>query len=183
MIITVYAGARKQVDQKYTDAAWKLGLEIAMRGHDLIYGGGGVGCMGGVGKGVLAGNGQVVSVVPKGMDAFEELLENPTNTIITDTMAERKSIMENNSNAIVVLPGGVGTLDEFFQCLTLKELGKGEKPIILYNVDHYYDPVITLLDHCKKEGFLREGVVEMVSVAENEKEAVDFCEKLAVKRG
>ena len=179
MVITVYAGAQTTVEQKYLSAAKELGCEIAKRGDVLMYGGGGTGCMGELARGALANAGKVVGVVPRDMRGLNPLIpEQPdVNFIWTMNMADRKGVMENNSDAIIVLPGGVGSMDEYFEALTLKGLHKDKKPIILLNLDGFYEPVLNVLRSFEEKGFLRQTVEELTAAAKDVKEAMRLIDE------
>ena len=164
MTICIYAAASDRIEKKYVDAVERLGEKLANQGHSLIYGGGGTGLMGAAARGIRRGNGEVISVVPKFMYEFEPIFEDHTKLIETEDMAERKLIMEEGCDAFIIVPGGIGTFDEFFQCLTLKELGRHNKPIVLYNVDNYFTKLLEYMDDCIEKGFIREKVRGMFEV-------------------
>jgi len=175
MVITVYAGAQK-VDEKYLNAAHELGAKIAAAGDVLMYGGGGTGCMGALAQGALENGGKVVGVVPRDMRGLNPLVKEQPNVnfIWTMNMADRKGVMENNSDAIIVLPGGVGSMDEYFEALTLKGLHGSKKPIILLNLDGFYEPVLSTLRSFEEKGFLRQSVAELTAAAKDVAEAMQI---------
>ena len=171
MTICIYAAASDRIEKKYIDAVERLGEKLAKQGHSLIYGGGGSGLMGAAARGFRKGDGEVIGVVPKFMHEFEPIFEDCTKIIETDDMAERKTIMEDGCDAFLIVPGGIGTFDELFQCLTLKELGRHNKHIVLYNVDGYFTKLLEYMDDCIEKGFIREkvrGLFEVVCVNSNE---------------
>ena len=176
MVICMYGAGSDLIDQKYKDVVEELGREIAKRNHELIYGGGGSGLMGAVAKGTHLAGGKVTGVVPHFMHEFEPIYEYTSYNIKTTTMGERKQIMEDNSDGFVICPGGIGTLDEFFQILTLKELKRQEKPIVLLNIDGFYDPVVDLIENYIQKGFIREKVRGLYGVASTPEEAINYLE-------
>lgn len=177
MKICIYGGASPNVEEKYLDAAYKTGRAIASRGHTLIFGGGKLGCMGACSRGVQDAGGEVISVFPDFLIRFEPRLTEDARVITTKTMDERKKLMEEMADAFIVLPGGVGTFDEFFEAVVLKELGKLDKPIVLMNADGFYDPVIDLIRHYTELGFVQAFVPGLIDTANDPEEAVRLAEK------
>lgn len=161
MVICVYGAARDSIDQIYKDAAYELGKRIAEHGHSLIYGGGATGLMGAFSQGAIEANGNVVGVVPNFMGEFEPLSHFATNIIQCENLSQRKTIMEDNADAFVITPGGIGTYDEFFQVLTLKYLRRHDKPIIVYNVHHFYDTLLALIDNGVVHKVIGEQIYDM----------------------
>ena len=157
MTICLFGAASEKIDQKYKDAVEKLGYDLARRGHDLIFGAGGNGLMGAAARGVKAGGGKVIGVVPKFFreDNIESHYNDCDEFIECDTMNERKQIMEDRCDAFVVVPGGIGTFDEFFEVLTNKQLGQHEKPIAVYNIDGFYDELDFMLYRVMSKGFIQ----------------------------
>ena len=158
--VCMYGAAREDIDPKYIEQVYELGKQIAARGWKLIYGGGASGLMGAIARGVKDNGGYVIGVVPTWMDQREPVFEADT-VIKTDNMADRKKIMEDNADAFIVCPGGVGTLDEFFQILTLKDLSRQPKPIVLFNIDGFYDGLVEFIKEGAEKNFIRENVVDM----------------------
>lgn len=153
--IAVYCSASDGVPQSYNDAAYRLGQIIAEANIELVYGDGGIGLMRHLADGALSVGGKVIGVIPRFM--VEQGWNNPrsTQTIVTDSMHERKSTIVQMVDAMVALPGGVGTMEELFECLTWKQLGLHGKPIVIVNVDGYFDPVIAALDKMVAEHFMQ----------------------------
>ena len=183
MRLCVYGAASDAIDNKYISAVEFLGKTMAKRGHSLVYGGGGVGVMGAVARGVHENGGYVLGVIPRFFQerSIELLYENNDQTIYTYTLQERKEIMEDNADGFIVAPGGIGTYDEFFEALTLKQLGRHNKPIVLYNVDGFYDPLIQMLLHADSEKFLREGLNEKYAVFSDAEKMIDYFEKYKIQ--
>ena len=162
--ICVYCAANEKVDQIYKDAAYDLGREIASSGNSLIYGGGASGLMGAVARGCADYKGHIIGVVPDFISEFEPVFEIADVVLHTKTMATRKEIMEHNSDMFIILPGGVGTLDEMFQIIVQKELDRETEPIIIYNVDGFYDKLAAFLYELVDKKFVREKVRSLVRV-------------------
>ncbi|MCQ2550844.1 MAG: TIGR00730 family Rossman fold protein [Clostridia bacterium] len=174
MNICVYAASSETVDKKYILAAEKLGEEIAKAGHGLVFGGGRQGLMGGVSRGALRRGAEVIGVAPKFFDVPGILEKGCTNFIYTDTMRERKQIMEDMSDAFIVLPGGIGTLEEFFEILTLKQLGRHAKPIAVLNVAGYFDHIQHMLVKAVEENFMKEECLKIFKICENMEEVLEY---------
>jgi uncharacterized protein (TIGR00730 family) len=151
--ICVYCGSRPGRNTAYAAAADALGRAIAGEGWRLVYGAGDVGLMGTVARAAQDAGGDTFGVIPTHLMDLEVGKTDLTRFIITETMHERKKVMVMNADAIVVLPGGAGSLDEFFEVLTWRQLGLHGKPIILLSVDGYWAPLTTLLDHVVDQGF------------------------------
>ena len=135
--------------------------------------------MGAAARGVTSQGGFVTGVVPKFLNAFEPIYEDCSAKIKTETMACRKEVMEENGDAFIVAPGGIGTFDEFFQVLTLRELGRHDHPIILFNLDGYYDSLVRVIDECIGVGFIRGRVRELFDVCDTVDEVLDTIEAKA----
>jgi uncharacterized protein (TIGR00730 family) len=151
--VCVYCGSRFGGDPAYRGAAEDLGRLIAEAGWQLVYGAGDVGLMGTVANAAQAGGADTMGVIPRHLLPREKGRRDLTRYVVTETMHERKKVMFMNSDAIVVLPGGAGTLDEFFEVLTWRQLGLHEKPIYLLNVAGFWDPLADLVGHIVRQGF------------------------------
>lgn len=154
MRICVYAAASNKIDKLYIEELELLGEQLAKAGHSLVFGGGETGLMGAIARGFTKGDGNILGVTPRFIQDFESPYDKCTNLIQTETMAERKVIMEGNSDVFLIAPGGVGTFDEFFQILTLKQLNKLDCPIILYNLNDFYSSLDAYLSSCFEKGFM-----------------------------
>ena len=153
--ICVYCGSSSGVAQAYKDAAVSLGRWAGERGVDVIYGGGRVGLMGLVADAALAAGGRVTGIIPQHIVEMEVAHRTLTELLIVDTMHVRKRTMAERADAFVILPGGLGTLDETFEILTWKQLGLHDKPIFIANIDGYWDPLLALVRHGVGRGFIR----------------------------
>ncbi|WP_116132157.1 TIGR00730 family Rossman fold protein [Tropicimonas sp. IMCC34043] len=160
--VCVYCGSRDGVVPSYADAAELLGVSIAAEGWRLIYGAGDIGLMGRVARSAQAGGGNTFGVIPVHLFEREVGKRDLSTFIVTETMHERKKVMFMNADAIVVLPGGAGSLDEFFEALTWAQLGLHAKPIVLLDIAGYWAPLITLLDHVVAQGFAEKSVLDFV---------------------
>lgn len=153
--VCVYCGSSSRVDEAYKRAAEALGRTLAAERVGLVYGGGRVGLMGLVADATYHGGGQVIGIIPTFLDDKEIANPNCTELIRTATMHERKEIMARRSDAFVVLPGGLGTLDEFFEILTWRQLGLHDKPVVVVNIAGYWDAMLGLIDGIIASGFAR----------------------------
>ena len=154
MNITLYGAASDRIDRAYVEGVEALGRAIAKRGHTMVFGAGSTGLMGAAARGVAAEHGSIIGVTPHFMHTLEPVSELCTELIATETMAERKTIMEQKADAFVIVPGGIGTFDEFFQILTLKVLGRHNKPIVLYNIKGFWDNMISVIGTDLIKGFI-----------------------------
>lgn len=178
MRICVYGAASPTIEEEYKRKVETLGAELVKRGHSLVYGGGENGLMGAVAKGVKSQGGYILGVIPKFFDDenVEKVFNFCNELIEPDTMRERKQIMEDNADAFIVVPGGIGTFEEFFEILTLKQLCRHDKPIAIYNIKGYYNEIIRALDVATEKNFIRGGCKELYFVSENLQEIFSYVE-------
>ncbi len=151
--VCVFCGARRGNDPAFSDAAAKVGMLLARRRWRLVYGAGDIGLMGAVAHAATAAGGRTLGVIPVHLLTRERQDQDITELVITETMHERKKVMFMNADAIVTLPGGAGSLDELFEVLTWRQLGLHEKPVFLLNINGYWDPLVTLINHLVERGF------------------------------
>jgi uncharacterized protein (TIGR00730 family) len=151
--ICVFCGSRPGENPAYAKAAAEFGQTIATQQWRLVYGAGDVGLMGEVARAAVTAGAATMGVIPTHLMGREIGKRDLTQLVITEDMHERKKVMFMNSDAIVVLPGGAGSLDEFFEVLTWAQIGLHSKPIFLLNTNDYWKPLISLLDHIVAEGF------------------------------
>ena len=154
MNICLYGSGSRKIDKCYTDAAYELGCMLAKNGYTLVFGGGDTGMMGACAKGVHDNNGRSIGIAPEWIGNFEPLCEKCSEFIYVETMDERKSEFLKNSDAFIITPGGIGTLDEFFEIITLKKLKRHNKEIIVFNIDNFYDKMLEMIDEMGEKGFL-----------------------------
>lgn len=162
--ICVYCGASRGVSDTFTKIAQDLGRELGERGIRLVYGGGGIGLMGAVADATIAAGGEVIGIIPQHLERAELGHRGLTELKIVDTMHTRKRMMFDLSDAFVILPGGMGTLDETFEMITWRQLGMHDKPVILINHEGYWDPFLALVDHVIDKGFARPAARQLFSV-------------------
>ncbi len=151
--VLVFCGARPGGDPAYMEAATQLGAALATHDMRLVYGAGDVGIMGQVARSAQDGGADTFGVIPEHLVDMEVGKTDLGRYIVTQTMHERKKVMFMNSDVVIVLPGGAGSLDEFFEVLTWAQLGLHSKPIFILNINGYWDKLIALLDHVIAEGF------------------------------
>ena len=163
--VCVFCGSRAGADPAYAADATRLGTGIAARGWRLVYGAGDVGLMGAVARAAQGGGGDTFGVIPKHLVEWEVGKVDLTRYVVTETMHERKKVMFMNCNAVVVLPGGAGSLDEMFEVLTWRQLGLHEKPLVLVNTHGYWDPLIALINHVVDQGFADASILDYFTVA------------------
>jgi uncharacterized protein (TIGR00730 family) len=163
--ICVFAGSSPGVRPAYRSTAEELGRALARRGTRVVYGGGCVGLMGALADAVLTANGEITGVIPDALVAREVAHRGLTDLRIVSSMHERKALMAELSDAFVALPGGWGTLEEFFEVLTWAQLGLHQKACGLLNVDGYFDGLLAFLDHAIDERFVRPENGSLVLVA------------------
>lgn len=151
--VCVYCGSRDGVKPTYATAAADLGTGLAQAGLRLVYGAGDVGLMGTVARAAQAAGGETFGVIPEHLVRREVGKTDLTTYVVTETMHERKKVMLYNSDAMVLLPGGMGSLDELFEAITWRQLGLHSKPIVVLNTEGYWTPLRALMDHVVSEGF------------------------------
>lgn len=151
--LCVYCASSNNVDEVYFDAARGLGLLMARNGVPLVYGGGNIGLMGALARAVHEGGGKVIGVIPSALRARELAYIEADELIVTSDLRERKAVMEARSDAFVALPGGIGTLEEVLEVITLKQLAYHRKPIVFLNTQRFYDPLFAFFDHLKEKCF------------------------------
>lgn len=166
----VYGGASSKLDERFAEDIERLGKIIVESGFSLVYGCGASGCMGAAARGVRENGGYIMGVCPHYIGEFEPMFD-CDNTMMVETMAERKMIMEKHADIFFIAPGGIGTMDEFFQIITLKYLGRLSAPIVILNLDGFYDSLLRLIDDLIAGGAASEGILgafEVVSEVSEE---------------
>ena len=169
MKICVYGAASPTIDRSYIETVEKMGKEMVLRGHSLVFGGGGNGLMGAAARGVRSEGGKILGVIPKFFDEenIEAICDFCDELIQPNTMRERKQIMEDNADAFIIVPGGIGTFEEFFEILTLKQLCRHNKPIAIYNINGYYDELNMVLIEAMKKNFIRENCTDLYEITDD----------------
>ena len=177
MNICVYGAASTEIEKSTVEKTEQLGALMAERGHTLVFGGGKNGMMGAVARGVHGNGGKIIGIAPTFFDSYRVYFEHCDEFISTETMRERKQIMEDKSDAFVVTPGGVGTFDEFFEIFTLRTLGRHSKPIAIYNINGYYNPLEKLLEAAVEGGFMTKASKDLCRFFECPEDLLDYLEK------
>lgn len=170
--VAIYCSASNKVRPSFVDAAKRLGELFAQAGIRMIYGDGGIGLMAAAADGALSAGGEVLGVIPQFM--VDAGWNNPrsTQTIVTQTMHERKATIVQETNAMVALPGGIGTFEELLECLTWKQLGLHTCPVVILNTDGYYDRLLDCLDYMVAEQMMRPIHREMFTVVSTPEEVI-----------
>ena len=178
MLICVFGGASKKIDKKYIEEGYELSFELAKRGHDLIYGGGSEGLMGASARGFKDGGGKIHGVVPQFFldGKMESLYDKCDKFTVTKDMTERKNLMEDECDAFIVTPGGIGTYDELFEILTLKQLGRHDKAIAILNTNGYYDWLIKMMEESMEKGFINKQCNTLLKYFDKKEELIDYLE-------
>lgn len=180
MNICVYGAAKESIGQIYKTTAELFGKEIAERGHTLVFGGGKYGLMGAVVRGVSKANGKSIGITPKFFCPDGVVYENCSEIYYTEDMRSRKALMEKKSDAFVVLPGGIGTYEEFFEMYTLLKLNQTKKPIAVFNINGYYNPFLKMLSATAEKGFMDKETLDLFLCSDDPKEIFDYLEQNAV---
>ena len=164
--VCVYCGSGSGTNPRFMEAAIALGKVFAENNIRLVYGGGSVGLMGAVAQSVLDHGGSVTGIIPEFLRARENALTRIQETVVTPDMHERKRLMFERSDAFVALPGGVGTLEELVEQMTWQQLGRHSKPVLLANIDNFWEPLLALLSHMRATEFIRPSLNVEVLKAE-----------------
>lgn len=180
--ICVYCGSGTGSNPAHAEAARLLGYTMARAGIRLVYGGGSVGLMGTVSRSVLDSGGAVTGIIPAFLQSRERVMPDLTELIVTADMHERKMLMFERADAFVALPGGVGTLEELVEQMTWAQLGRHSKPVLIGNIDGFWDSLIALLDQMRRERFIRYGMDVRFLVADRAEDIVPMLEEAAAAR-
>lgn len=178
MKICVFGSASNIINESYIKTVEEFAYEMGKRNHQLVFGAGGEGLMGASARGMKKAGGEIYGVVPKFFveEGIEGLFEECTQLFTTDTMRERKAKMEDMADAFIIVPGGVGTFEEFFEIVTLKQLGRHNKPIAVYNINGYYDSMEEMMEHSMREGFVREKCSDLYRYFDDSDKLLDYIE-------
>ena len=180
--VCVYCGSGLGKNPSYTAAARTLGAELAAHGIGLVYGGGSLGLMGEVARSTLDNGGRVTGIIPGFLTDKEQMMRDADELIVTADMHERKRIMFERSDAFVALPGGVGTLEELVEQLTWVQLGRHTKPVVVANIDGFWNPFLSLLTHMKADTFIRPGLEVSFTVVDDARTIVPAIVASAMKQ-
>ena len=176
MRICIFGAASNDIDAAYMDGTYALARTLAKRGHTLTFGGGRNGLMGAAARGFTDGGGHIIGVAPRFFDVPGVLYEKCDEFVYTETMQERKKYMEDHSEAFIAVPGGIGTYEEIFEVLTLKSLGRHGKPIVLFNVNGFFDDLDKLIRDGAEKGFIRSNVLSLYACTADADEAARLVE-------
>lgn len=171
--ITVFCGSSFGTDDIYQSQAFALGKAMASKGIDLVYGGANVGLMGAVADGALSAGGKVIGVLPHFLQSKEIAHAGLTELILVESMHERKTKMSELCDGVIALPGGFGTLEEFFEMLTWAQLGLHKKPVAMLNINGFYDALNFLMQTMVEKGFLKSINKDMVLLSDNIEDLLD----------
>lgn len=179
MNICVYGAASSLIDESFVEAGEKLGRKMAQRNIGLVFGGGRNGMMGAVARGEAKEGGEILGISPA---FFEESnaeisFKECTEFIHTETMRERKRLLDEKSDAFIITPGGIGTFDEFFEILTLKQLGRHNKAICIYNINNYFDSVLNMMQVGVDQKFITDDCRQLYKVYKDADAMLDYIEK------
>ena len=177
MRLCLYGASSNLIDKKYIEATEKLGEEMAKRGHTLVFVGGANGLMGAAARGATKAGGEILGISPKFFDVDGVLYDKCTEFIYTETMQERKHLLVTKSDGFIVMPGGPGTFDELFETLSLRQLGIHNKPIAVFNIDGYFDPLGQMLKNAYDGNFMTEEILQLCPLFNNETELLKYLEE------
>ena len=177
MNICVYGASSALIDDSFISAGEKLGRIMSEHNHNLVFGGGSTGLMGAVARGMTqGGNGEIIGIAPSFMNVDGILYDKCTDFIYSETMRERKQLLEEKSDAFIVSPGGIGTFDEFFEILTLKQLEQHNKPIAILNTNGYYSHLKAFLQNSIDEKFMKPECSDLIYFADEPEEIISYIE-------
>ena len=183
MRVCVFAASSASIAPAYFADAVKLGELLADEGHSLVFGGGREGLMGAVAQGVFSRGGHLTGIVPRFFDEPGVLFEHCDEMLFTETMRERKQLMDDRADAFIVLPGGIGTFEEFFEILTLKQLGKHGRAILLMNTSSYFDPLCRFIEASVEQGFISRSCLALYQAAGTPDEALRLLKNYTPQTG
>lgn len=178
MRVCVYGASSSLIDPVYEEKCYSMGKKFAEAGYSLVFGAGSEGLMGASARGFKDGGAQVTGVIPKFFEenGYEGIFKEADELIYTQTMAERKAIMEDKCDAFIVVPGGMGTFEELFQAMTLKQLGRHNKPIVIYNIEGYYDNLNKFFSECIDKNFIRKECEKLFFLSDDADKILDYIQ-------
>lgn len=176
MNICVFGASSDSIAKEYFDAAEEFGRCLGLAGHTLVFGGGNSGLMGAAARGALSAGAGIIGIAPSYFDKPGVLFEQCTEFIYTETMSERKTLMTRKSDAFAVLPGGMGTYDELFEILTLRQLGRMPKPVAVLNTRSYFNELRALLEKIAAEGFMDSCCLDFCGFADTPAALIHYLE-------
>ncbi len=176
MKICIYGASSNAIDKSFLTAGELLGETIAQNNHSVIFGGGAAGLMGAVARGAKSKNGETIGICPSFFNVDGALFTECTEMIYTETMRERKQLLEEMSDAFIITPGGIGTFDEFFEIYTLRQLGCHQKPIAIFNTNGYYDSLIDMLNNAIQKSFMPNTNMDLLFISDNPQEIINHIQ-------
>jgi uncharacterized protein (TIGR00730 family) len=171
--VTVYCSSSGALEPHFAEGARDLGAALAARGIELVYGGGSVGLMGECARAAKAGGGRVTGIITHKLLALEQGWQGCDELVVVDTMQQRRRLLMDRADGYIVLPGGLGTYEEFFEVLVARQLGDHAKPIAIVNHDRYYDPLLAMIEHGIEHRFVRPAIRGVVSVSDTGHGAIE----------
>ncbi len=176
MNICIYGASSNIIDPSFIKSGEEIGALIAQRGHTVVFGAGANGMMGAVARGADAENGEIIGISPSFFNVDGILYDRCTEMIYTETMSQRKQLLEDKADAFLVTPGGLGTFDEFFETITLKQLDCHRKPIAIFNINGYFDSLIKMLEVAANGKFMTRENMNLFFVSNNPQEILNYFE-------
>ncbi|MBR3968367.1 MAG: TIGR00730 family Rossman fold protein [Clostridia bacterium] len=176
MKLCIYGASSNAIDKTFLDAGELLGQVIADGNHSVVFGGGAAGLMGAVARGAHSKNGEIIGICPSFFNVDGALFTECSEMIYTETMRERKQLLEEMSDAFIITPGGIGTFDEFFEIYTLRQLGVHKKPIAIFNTNGYYNSLIDMLNNAIDKSFMPNTNMDLLFVSDNPQEIIKHIE-------
>ena len=173
----MFGAGSTRIKEKYVGVAYLLGEQIAENNHTLVYGGGADGLMGATARGAKDNDAEVIAIVPKWIDKFERIYDEADEIVYTEGMNERKNLFLEKSDAFVILPGGLGTMDEVFEIMVLKKLKKHNKPIIILNCFNYYNSLLTMISDMIDERTIVEDNTNIYEIIDNVEDIIPYLEE------
>lgn len=172
--VTVFCSARESIDRSYFKVAVELGSALAQNQWTLVFGGNNIGLMGALANSCRSAGGRVVGITPQLMVDEGISDQECDELIVTSLMGERKHLLQQRGDAIVVLPGGLGTFEEFFETLVGRQLGYHDKPIVILNVNGFFDPLLAMLDHGIEAGFIKRASRRLYHISTSVAETIEY---------
>ena len=176
MKICIYGASSNAIDKSFLDAGEQLGEAIAQNNHTVVFGGGAAGLMGAVARGAHSENGEIIGICPSFFNVDGALFTDCTEMIYTETMRERKQLLDEMSDAFVITPGGIGTFDEFFEIYTLRQLAVHQKPIVIFNTNGYYNPLIDMLNNAIDKAFMPATNMDLLFISDDPQKIINHIQ-------
>ena len=176
MKICIYGASSNAIDKSFLDAGEQLGKAIAQNNHTVVFGGGAAGLMGAVARGAHSENGEIIGICPSFFNVDGALFTDCTEMIYTETMRERKQLLDEMSDAFVITPGGIGTFDEFFEIYTLRQLAVHQKPIVIFNTNGYYNPLIDMLNNAIYKAFMPATNMDLLFISDDPQKIINHIQ-------